>query len=153
MKPIREDVIAVAHILGMFGAASGLIANQVKCAIYPVRCDNFNLEDVMEGGFPGQIKSFPCNFLGLPLHYKQLRRVKVQPLIDMMANRLPTWKGRILNRAGRLKLLNPVLSSIPTYFLTLFAPAKWAVKRMDKIHRGFLWTSFEDARGGHYLAC
>ena len=41
-----------------------------------------------------------------------------------MANGLPTWKWRFLNRAGRLKLLNSVLTAIPTYFLTVFEPKK-----------------------------
>ena len=33
-------------------------------------------------------------------------------------------EGRFLNRAGRLKLLNSVLTAIPTYFLTVFEPKK-----------------------------
>jgi hypothetical protein len=68
-----------------------------------------------------------------------------------MANRLPAWKGRFLNRAGRLKLLNSVLSSMPTYFLTMFAPKKWTIKKLDKIRRGFLWTGSEIANGGNCL--
>jgi hypothetical protein len=32
--------------------------------------------------------------------------MQVQPLIDKMANRLPQWKGRFLNKAARLKLVN-----------------------------------------------
>jgi hypothetical protein len=58
--------------------------------------------EVMEG-FQCLVQSFPCNYLGLPLHFKQLRQVEVQPLIHKMSNRLPTWKGRFLNRASRLK--------------------------------------------------
>jgi hypothetical protein len=80
-----------------------------------------------------------------------VRRVDIQPLIDKMANRLLAWKGKFLNKAGRLKLLNAALSSIPTYFLTMFAPMKWALKRMNKIRRGFLWKGSEDINGGHCL--
>jgi mannosylglycoprotein endo-beta-mannosidase len=78
----------------------------------------------------------------------QLRRVDVQPLIDKMANRLPTWKGRFLNKAGRLKLIDSVLTSMPTYFLTAFAPKKWLIKRLDKIRRGFLWKGSSDPHEG-----
>jgi hypothetical protein len=66
-----------------------------------------------------------------------------------MAARLPTWKGKLLNKAGRLKLLNSCLSSIPVYFLSVFPANKWLIKRLDKIRRGFLWKGSEDARGGH----
>lgn len=77
--------------------------------------------------------------------------MEVQPIIDRMSNRLPTWKGRFLDKAGRLKLLNSVLTFVPTYFLTSFEPKKWLIKRLDKIRRGFLWT--ENANGGHCLVC
>jgi hypothetical protein len=48
-------------------------------------------------------------------------------------------------------LLNSSLSSIPTYFLSVFAPKKWFIKRVNKIRRGFLWKGSEDANGGHCL--
>lgn len=97
------------------------------------------------------MQSFPCTYLGLPLHLRQLRRVDIQPLIDKVASRLPTWKGKFLNRAGRLKLVNSVLSSIPTYFLTVLVPKKWMLKRLNKLRRGFLWKGSEEANGGHCL--
>ena len=52
---------------------------------------------------------------------------------------MAAWKGRLLNRAGRLRLVNSVLSSLPTYFLTVFKMPKWAIKRIDKLRRSFLW--------------
>lgn len=97
------------------------------------------------------VKNFPCTYLGLPLHYRKLSRVEIQPIIDKMANRLPAWKGRFLNRAGRLKLVNSVLMAMPTYFLTVFEQKKWAIKKMDKIRRGLFWKGRESVNGGHCL--
>ncbi|CAO2206826.1 unnamed protein product [Urochloa humidicola] len=150
LNPVKEEINSVASILDIFGKASGLITNRSKCAVFPIRCDEVNVNEIMEG-FSCPIKQFPCTYLGLPLHFRQLHRVEIQPIIDKMANRLPTWKGRFLNRAGRLKLLNTVLTSMPTYFLTAFAPKKWAIKQMDKIRRSFLWKGSEVANGGHCL--
>jgi mannosylglycoprotein endo-beta-mannosidase len=150
VKPIREELHVVAEILELFGKVSGMVTNREKCAAYPIRCEDINLNEVMEG-FPCKVQCFPCNYLGLPLHFRQLHRVEIQPITDNMAHRLPNWKGRFLNKAGRLKLLNSVMSSIPTYFLTAFVPKKWTVKRLDKIRRGFLWKGDENANGGHCL--
>lgn len=40
------------------------------------------------------------------------------PLIERIQQRLPNWKGRWLNKAGRLALVTSVLSSMPTYHRT-----------------------------------
>jgi hypothetical protein len=67
-------------------------------------------------------------------------------LIDKVAARLPKWRGKLLNAAARLTL-NSVLSAIPIYMLTVFQLGKWAIKRIDKIRRDFLWkTKNDDAK-------
>lgn len=101
--------------------------------------------------FQCPIKSFPCTYLGLPLNVRQIRRVDVQPLIDKIGGKLTAWKGRLMNKAGRLRLVNTVLSSIPTYFLTVFNLQKWAIKKIDKFRRSFLWRGKTEATGGHCI--
>jgi len=132
----------------MFGAASGLMVNLNKCDVYPISCDGINVSEVMQA-FPCSVREFPCSYLGLPLHTRPLRRVDIQPLIDKIANRLPSWKARLINKAGRLKLVNTVLSSMPVYFMTVFDIKKWAIKKIDKLRRGFLWKGTSEAKGVH----
>jgi hypothetical protein len=57
-----------------------------------------------------------------------LRRVEIQPLIDKVAVRLSAWRRKLLNKAGRLVLVNTILTSIPTYYLTVFAIKKVGYK-------------------------
>ena len=40
-------------------------------------------------------------------------------------------------------LLKSTLSSLPTYFLSLFTIPKAMAARLESIHRNFLWASFE----------
>ena len=137
LNPVRDEVQAVSTLLHMFGQASGLNINLSKCAAYPIHCHDVNLEDVLQG-FPCPVKNFPCTYLGLPLHTRQLRRVDIQPIIDKVANRLPAWKGSFLNKSARLKLVNTVLSSIPVYFLTIFGPKKMGYQEVRQDQKGFL---------------
>lgn len=58
---------------------------------------------------------------------------------------------KTINKAGRLTLVRYVLSSMPIYFITIFALKKWAVKKIDKIRRNLLWKGSEQASGGHCL--
>jgi hypothetical protein len=123
VNPVNEEIGVVADILQLFASVSGLLTNRGKCAVYPICCEDLDLGEVMQS-FQCPISSFPCSYLGLPLHTRQLRRVEFQPLFEKLENKLPAWKGRFLNKAGRLKLLNSVLSTMPTYLLTVISPKK-----------------------------
>lgn len=57
----------------------------------------------------------------------------------------------MLNKTGRLILVNSVLTAIPTFYITVFSLQKWAIKKIDKIRRSFLWRGSENANDGHCL--
>lgn len=114
---------------------------------YAVRCENLDMDDILHD-FAGVRGSLPCRYLGLPLGFRKPKRIEVQPLIDKIASRLKNWKGRLLSRDGRLVLVNSVITSSATYFLTSFSASKWAVKRIDKLRRNFLWSGDDEAHGG-----
>ncbi|WVZ88443.1 hypothetical protein U9M48_034964 [Paspalum notatum var. saurae] len=150
INPIEEEVTAVQRILAAFSEASGLSTNLNKCAVYPICCESLDVVDIMQS-FPCQVKDFPCKYLGLPLSCGALRRVDFQPVLDKLAAKLSAWKGKLVDKARRLTLVNSVLSSIPVHFLTIFPLKKWVIKKIDKIRRSFLWRGSDIAHGGHCL--
>jgi hypothetical protein len=150
INPLREDLEAITAILHEFGIVSGLHINMQKSSVHPIRCQDIDLDHVL-ASFTGTKASFPCRYLGLQLHMRSLQKVHVQPLIERIGQRLPGWKGKMLNRAGRHTLVTTVLSSMPTYHLTVFPVTVWARKKIDKIRRSFLWKGEENANGGHCL--
>ncbi|WVZ62277.1 hypothetical protein U9M48_012041 [Paspalum notatum var. saurae] len=145
-----EELVAIKDILHAFGRASGLVTNLEKSSIHPIRCEDVDLDHVLQP-FHGTWGTFPCRYLGLQLHTRALQKIHVQPLIEKIGNRLAGWKGNLLNRAGRLTLVSYVLSSMPTYHLAVFPLAVWARKRIDKIRCSFLWKGKAESNGGHCL--
>jgi hypothetical protein len=97
------------------------------------------------------VSALPCKYLGLTLKIGRLQRVDEQALIDRVAGKLRAWKGKLLNKASRLALINSVLSSVILYHMTVFSLSKWAMRSIDKIRRQFLWRGAEEQRYGHYL--
>jgi hypothetical protein len=65
--------------------------------------------------------------------------------------KLPRWKGKLMNKSGRLTLVNSVLSSIVLYHMIVFTLSKWEIKKIDKIGRNFIWQGSENAKEGHCL--
>ena len=54
-------------------------------------------------------------------------------------------------KKGRLALVNSVLTTTMTYFLTVFDPPKWLIKKIEKIRRNFIWSGEENASGAKFL--
>jgi hypothetical protein len=81
------------------GKASGLITNLTKTEVFPIRCDDIDITYILSD-FPTKVGGFLGNYLGLPLHYKRLRKVHLQSLIDKIGRKLPRWFGKNIARLG-----------------------------------------------------
>ena len=147
IRPHQQDLIVVKAILEIFARASGLKTNLDKCHISPIQC---NLEDTVSllRHFPGRLDPFPTKYLGVPLSLKKLSKKDLQPLVDKMNDRLPSWKSRLLSKAGRAVLIKSVLSAIPMHTAMVVDLSPWAIKQIDKRRRAFLWNGSDEAKGG-----
>jgi hypothetical protein len=136
IKPTERDLCITNQILSIFAESSGLDTNMGKTDFFPIQCDNIDLTFLTSRNLV--ISSFPCRYLGLPLHYKKPTRTMMQPLIQQIGGRLPGWKRNLLTYPGREILVKSVLSAMPIFFLTVFEMKKWAISRIDKFRRSFL---------------
>uniref|UniRef100_A0A453PG11 Reverse transcriptase domain-containing protein n=3 Tax=Aegilops tauschii subsp. strangulata TaxID=200361 RepID=A0A453PG11_AEGTS len=147
LSPTSRDIEVCKGIFCAFGSASGLCANLTKSGVYPVCCEELDLQALLQA-FPIAVMQFPCKYLGLPLHYRKISRNDVQPTLDKMASKLQRWRGKLLSSDARVRLVNSVLSAIPTYLISVFKLDIWAIKQIDKLRRNFLWRSKPEASGG-----
>jgi hypothetical protein len=74
VNPRKDNLSAISSILDCFEKASGLVTNMTKMEIFPVRCANIDLVDILTD-FPAKLASFPGKYLGLPLHFRRLRKL------------------------------------------------------------------------------
>uniref|UniRef100_A0A2N9ESA9 Saccharopine dehydrogenase-like C-terminal domain-containing protein n=1 Tax=Fagus sylvatica TaxID=28930 RepID=A0A2N9ESA9_FAGSY len=77
------------------------------------------------------------------------------PILEKMERRLLGWQKLYLSKGGRLTLLRSTLSSLPTYFLSLFTIPISVAHRIEKLQRDFLWggmgNDFKHHLGGRVL--
>lgn len=114
LKPKREEMLVLRRILSAFADVSDLHTNMDKTEIYPISCNEVDLEDCLSI-FPGKVSTFPCKYLGIPIHTRKLRKIDLQPLVDKVGLRIPGWKGRFFTSAGREILVKNTLSSTPIF--------------------------------------
>jgi hypothetical protein len=140
----------IQDILLLFQGASGLGCNFEKCQMAPIRCDDEQI-NLAASLFFGQVVRFLVKYLGVPFSVAKLPKSAFQPLIDRLADRLPTWKGRLLQRTGRLTLIKTTLSAMHVYVSICLGLPAWVYKTFQKIMTGFLWTRTEEVQNGKCL--
>lgn len=146
LNPNKNEVEVLMRIIEKFGKATELKINVAKSSVSPIKCQEINLEDVLQP-FQGQQQTFPITYLGLPLTTGRLRLIHLQPLQDRARAKLASWQGKMMNIAGRRELVRSVLSSLPTYLLTVLKPPKQFLKDI-KMQRRFLWAGQQELHGG-----
>ena len=93
----------------------------------------------MQTHLPCQIYEFPCKYLGVLLSQHKLTKAQAQPIIERIADRLPSWKADLLTKAGRSVLVQYVLTSMLIYLVLVLDLPTGTLQTIDKIRRGFLW--------------
>jgi hypothetical protein len=138
----------VREILQLFGRASGLQVNYSKSSATLIRCDQDDATPVVqELGCP--IVDLPISYLGIPLTLRRPTAAQMQPLVERAAAGLPTWKAKLMTKAGRATMVKAVISAIPIHQRLVLAPPKKTLKLIDKIKQGFLWEGKREAKGGN----
>ena len=94
------------------------------------------------------IVGFPCIYLGLPLSISKLCKADWQALLDKVDKYLAVWKARLMSKAGRLELLNYVLSLLHVYMMTINEMPAWVKKEFDRRRRAWLWAGEGNYSGG-----
>ena len=112
-----------------FEAISGLKVNPSKTEAIPVG-EGIPME-TLALVLGCKIGSLPTSYLGLPLGapYKSTR--VWDAVEERFRKRLSLWKRQYLSKGGHLTLLKSTLSSLPTYFLSLFVIPKRVCARLE----------------------
>jgi hypothetical protein len=84
----------------------------------------------------------PFTYLGLPMVTTRLRIEHFEPIMNRMERQL-TSISSLLTHAGRLQLVNSVLSSSPIYTMCSVAIPLIVHEYFDRIRRHCMWKSLD----------
>ena len=133
-----SNVVTLKAILRGFKLAFGLKINFHKSKLAGI--------NVPSNAVVVYSKTLNCTQMGVPFKYLGLevggnprKKLFWEPVITKLKARLSMWKGRFLSMAGRICLINSVISAIPLYYLSLFKAPESVCKSIISIQRRFLW--------------
>lgn len=144
-KADRDSIQVVHNALKQFERLSGLQANNQKSLLYcaGIPDDQKNaLSNLL--GMP--VGNLPVKYLGVPLITTRLKKMDCQVLVERITGKVKHWSTKLLSYAGRLQLVVSVLSSMATYWCSLFVLPVKIVKEIDRVMSNFLWNGNEDKR-------
>ena len=78
-------------------------------------------------------------YLGMPLGASHKFPSIWNPILKKIEWKLAGWKKLYFSKRGRLTSLKSTLSSLPTYFLSLFTIPTHVANKIEKLQRDFLW--------------
>ena len=82
----------------------------------------------------------PNKYLGIPLFQGRSSATLWKDLIDSCVKRLDGWKGRWLSFAGKILLLQTVISAIPIYSMSCLKIPLEVLKYIEQRMQKFLWN-------------
>ena len=133
----EEQILHVRMLLLCFQAVTGLKVNALKSEIVPIgEVPNIHILVEILGC---RIGSLPMTYLGMPLGASHKSPTVWNPILEKIERKLADWKKLYLSKGGRLTLLKSTLSSLPTYYLSLFTIPTHVANKIERLQRDFLW--------------
>ncbi|KAL5170281.1 putative ribonuclease H protein [Glycine soja] len=81
----------------------------------------------------------PFHYLGIPIGAKSTSSLVWESLIRKYEEKLSKWNQKILSMAGKVTLINYVLTALPIYTLSFFKLPRRIALKLVSLQRNFLW--------------
>ena len=133
----EDQILHIRMLLLCFQAMIGLKVNALKSEMVSIgEVPNIHILVDILGCWIG---SLPMTYLGMPLGASHKSPTIWNPILEKIECKLAGWKKIYLSKGGRLTLLKSTLSSLPTYFLSLFTILSHVANKIERLQRDFLW--------------
>ncbi|KAL6516895.1 hypothetical protein OROHE_018183 [Orobanche hederae] len=137
-----DNTRIMKRILRNLELISGLKVNFEKSGLFGVNIAEETLSD-MAAILGCEVGKLPIPYLGIKVGVNQRKGETWSSVIQKIRSRLKRWDDKNISFGGRITLLNSVLSSIPTFYLSFYKiPAK-TLSEIVRLQRNFLWGGRE----------
>lgn len=144
-----DQVTFLKQLLHDFACPSGLKVNFSKSFLIPMNIEQSEAQDLVDA-LSCQIGAMPFTYLGLPLGTTWHTVQEWLPLLNRIERRL-MGLSTFLSYAGRLIIVNLVLSALPTFYLCMLKFPVWVIEQIDKYRMHYLWDKGDINRKGGCL--
>ncbi|KAL9226247.1 hypothetical protein vseg_002079 [Gypsophila vaccaria] len=140
-----QSIMTLLRAYSTFSKTSGLRINPSKSNAYFRGVNEDTKKHILSiSGFTEG--ALPFKYLGMPIQTTRLTKHDYEGLVERICDRIHTYGARKFSYAGRLVLINAVLTSLHSYWATLFVLPKGILDRVETVCRNFLWDNNAEYR-------
>lgn len=150
MQGKDTQLLCLKGTLHTFTESTSLKVNFHKSCLVPINISP-SMANHLAIVFGCSVGHFPFTYLGLPLCTTKPQVKDFAPLICRVERRLSA-SSQFLSYAGRLQLVNSVISSLPTYYMYSLKLPVTVIDIIDKYRKDCLWRGNDLNRKGYNLA-
>ncbi|XP_071726836.1 uncharacterized protein [Rutidosis leptorrhynchoides] len=132
------SVMVIRVALDEFKRCSGLAPSLPKSTAFFCNVQA-SMKNSILAILPFEEGRLPVRYLGVPLVSSRLVYCDCKILVERDKNKVGNWMNKYLSFAGRLQLINSVLTAMQIYWCSVFILPDMIVKDIEKLLRGFLW--------------
>ncbi|KAL9232372.1 hypothetical protein vseg_007492 [Gypsophila vaccaria] len=150
-KGEADSMMLLLKSYTLLSNTSGLKANNTKSEAYfggvqeDLKVDILRVSGFSEG-------TIPFTDLGLPIQTTRLKRKACECLIERVCSRIHSTSSRHLSYAGRLILIQAVLSSLHSYWASTFIVPIMVIDKIEAICRNYLWDNTTEYKKAPLIA-
>ncbi|KAK3231067.1 hypothetical protein Dsin_002948 [Dipteronia sinensis] len=148
LKPQMDYLLNTKWILRCFETASGLRINFHKTCLLKVGKNSVDTRSWARV-FKCKRETLPITYLGFSLGGRLCAKIFWKNVVQWIEKRLVPWKKRFLSKGGRLVLVKSVISSIPSYFMSVFKIPSGVASTIESLQRNFFWGDGDAKRKLH----
>jgi hypothetical protein len=133
MQADTRQLLHLKALLHSFAESTGLKVNFNKSCLIPINVSQDRVPILTET-FGCAQGSLPFTYLGIPLGITKPLVKDYAPLICRIERKL-SGSSSFLNYAGRLQLVNSVISTLPTYYMCTLSLPQAVIEMIDKFRK------------------
>lgn len=145
----KDSCQTLKRILSQYEEASGQSINNLKSSITFSKRAPATLKNRIKDELNIQKEGGVGKYLRLPEHFGRKKRDLFSSIIDKIRQKGSSWSNRFLSTAGKMTMLQSVLSPIPSYSMTCFKLPVSLCKRIQSEVTRFWW---DDRNGKKKMA-